>query len=94
MIASLVVTLDCAVAGFSGVANQIAQIPGVQLCEGESFSHRIPILIDSADPDSLEETTRRLQSIVGVAFVDVVFVHFEVESDSTTATHAGKQDRS
>ena len=90
MIASLVVTLDCAVAGFSGVVNQIAQMPGVQLCEGESFSHRIPILIDSSDPDSLEETTRRLQSIVGVAFVDVAFVHFEDEPCINVVAPIGK----
>ena len=79
-----------AVAGVSGIAKQIAQIPGVQLCEGESFSHRIPILIDSADPDSLEETTRRLQSIVGVAFVDVVFVHFEDEPCDNVVAPIGK----
>jgi hypothetical protein len=76
MIASLVVTLDCAVAGFSGVVNQIAQMPGVQLCEGESFSHRIPILIDSSDPDSLEETTRRLQSIRWVSRLWMLFCSF------------------
>ena len=47
-------------------------------------------MIDSPDPDSLEEITRRLQQIPGVAFVDVVFVHFEDESDSVPVTPSGK----
>jgi len=90
MIASLVVTLDCSAVSFSGIANQIAQLPGVQLCEGQSFSHRMPILIDSPDLDSLEETTRRLQSVAGVAFVDVVFVHFEDEPCTIAVAPNGK----
>ena len=90
MIASLVVTLDSDIADLPETVSQISRIPGVELNDAKAFTHRLPVMIDSPDPDSLEEVTRRLQQIPGVAFVDVVFVHFEDESDRIPATQSGK----
>lgn len=90
MIASLIAALDTGVADLSEIVSQISRIPGVGLNDATAFSHRLPVMIDSPDPDSLEEITRLLQQIPGVAFVDVVFVHFEDESDSDPATPSGK----
>ncbi len=90
MIASLIVTLDRDIANLSEIVSQISRVPGVELNDATAFSLRLPVMIDSPGPDSLEEITRRLQQIPGVAFVDVVFVHFEDESDSAPATTSGK----
>ncbi len=90
MIASLIATLDESVADLSKTVSLISRVPGVELADTTAVSHRLPVMIDSPDPDSLEEVTRRLQQILGVAFVDVVFVHFEDESDSDPATPSGK----
>ena len=90
MIASLIATLDKDIANLSDTVSQISRIPGVELGDAKAFTHRLPVMIDSPDPDSLEEITRRLQQIPGVAFVDVVFVHFEDESDSDPVTPSGK----
>ena len=90
MIASLVATLDKDIADLSEIVSRISCIPGVELSDAKAVTHRFPVMIDSPDPDSLEEITRRLQQIPGVAFVDVVFVHFEDESDSAPATTSGK----
>ena len=90
MIASLIAALDTGVADLSEIVSQISRIPGVELNDATAFSHRLPVMLDSPDPDSLEEITRLLQQIPGVAFVDVVFVHFEDESDSDPATPSGK----
>lgn len=90
MIASLVATLDKDIAELSEIVSRISRIPGVELSDAKAVTHRFPVMIDSRDPNSLEEITRRLQQIPGVAFVDVVFVHFEGESDSTPVTPSGK----
>ena len=90
MIASLVATLDKDIADLSEIVSRISCIPGVELSDAKAVIHRFPVMIDSPDPDSLEEITRRLQQIPGVAFVDVVFVHFEDESDIAPATPSGK----
>lgn len=80
MIASLVATLDKNVCNLQDTIEEISRIPDVELCDSGIASHRLPVMIDSRDPNALEETTRRLQQCRGVVFVDVVFVHFEGES--------------
>ncbi len=90
MIASLVATLDKDIAELSEIVSRISCIPGVEIGDTKAVTHRLPVMIDSPDADSLEEITRRLQQIPGVAFVDVVFVHFEDESDSAPVTPSGK----
>jgi nitrate reductase NapAB chaperone NapD len=90
MIASLVATLDRHAADVAKTVSEISRIPGVELSDMTDLAHRLPVMIDSPDPDSLEDITRRLQQIPGVAFVDVVFVHFEDESDRIPETQSGK----
>ena len=85
MIASVVVTLE-ELAGPAGkVVDEICQLPGVEIGTFGSDSRRVPITIDSPVLNALEDTTRRLQQCHSVAFVDVVFVHFEHESEQIPA---------
>ena len=94
MIASVVATLD----GFDGyvqhIVDEFRNEPGIEIGVVGKGARRVPITIDSPVPDALEETTKRLQECRGVAFVDVVFVHFEDEPASPAATHSGKMNHS
>lgn len=85
MIASVVVTLADLADDRQAAIDAIARIECVELGDVSRFAIRVPVLIDCPNPNALEETTRRLQECRGVAFVDVVFVHFENESPSTAA---------
>ncbi len=76
MIASLIVTLD-RTQEIKDIIDEISKLPGVEIGAVRDASHRLPITIDSSEPDALEVTTRRVQECRGVAFVDVVFVHLE-----------------
>lgn len=84
MIAGVVATLDCNTGSLRRVIDEIAELPAVEVGEVGVDSPRIPITIESADSHSLEDITRRIQGFRGVAFVDVVFVHFEGEMESAT----------
>jgi nitrate reductase NapAB chaperone NapD len=90
MIASVVVTLDNHAETFQETIDEISRIPCLSLGLTEAVAHRLPVMIDSPDADALEEITHRLQQCRGVAFVDVVFVHFENESHRTTVADSGK----
>ena len=81
MIASLVVTFAEEVDSGSDIIKKISTFPGVEFGESHHNWRRVPITIDSPDPNTLEETTQRLQQVPGVVFVDVVFVHFESETN-------------
>lgn len=94
MIASVVATLEEVVGNFQCIVDEIVDVPGVEIGEASNDGRRVPITIDSRAPDALEETTNRLQECRGVAFVDVVFVHFEDEPESTAAKHSGKINHS
>jgi nitrate reductase NapAB chaperone NapD len=85
MIASVVATLNVDNRGMQRVTDEISMLRNVEIGEIAINSLRIPIAIDSPDPESLEITTRQLQAISDVAFVDVVFVHFEEESEKAVA---------
>lgn len=94
MIASVVVTFENHADTIQQAIDEISRIPCLSLGHAEAVSYRLPVLIDSPDPDALEEITRRLQQCRGVAFVDVVFVHFESESHRTTVADSGKPTHS
>ena len=94
MIASVVATLEEAGSDVQHILDEIVDVPGVEIGVASNDGRRVPITIDSLAADALEETTKRLQECRGVAFVDVVFVHFEDESESTAATHSGKINHS
>ena len=85
MIASVVATLDECGNNVQGIIDEVARMPGVEIGEVGAGTNRIPITIDSPDSHTLESTTRHLQECHGVAFVDVVFVHFEDESECASA---------
>jgi len=90
MIASVVITLDNHAETFQETIDEISRLPCLRLGRTEAVAYRLPAMIDSPDPDALEEITRHLQQCRGVAFVDVVFVHFENESHRTTVADFGK----
>lgn len=85
MIASVVVTLDNDAQSSHETIDEISLIACIELGSTEAGAYRLPVMIDSPDPNALEEITRQLQQCRGVAFVDVVFVHFENELHPTTA---------
>lgn len=82
MIASVVATLEELAGPVPDVIDEISKLPGVEIGAFDSDSRRVPITIDSPAPNALENTTRRLQECRGVAFVDVVFVHFDDTDDA------------
>ncbi len=96
MIASLIVTLNNVTDLETDILHNVAAIPGVEIGDVQHTTRRVPITIDALNPKALEETTQRLQQCPGVAFVDVVFVHFEddaeVNFDSSDATHLKNTD--
>jgi len=90
MIASVVVTLDKNTSNYRETLHQISLIPCVSIDRPAEFQVRVPVMIDSTGPYVLEEITRCLQSIPGVVFVDVVFVHFEDDPEGPSETPFGK----
>lgn len=94
MIASVVATLEGSDDDLHRIIAEVSKMPNVEIGDAGANSRRLPITIDSPNPNALEETTRLLQECRGVAFVDVVFVHFEDELERTKVTHSGKSNRS
>lgn len=95
MIASVVATLEVDDISPQRITEKIAGLPNVEVGDFVATSRRLPIAIDSPNPNALEETTRSLQEIPGIAFVDVVYVHFEddvgIEGDLAGVTSANTQ---
>jgi hypothetical protein len=90
MIASVVVTLDKVAANLPDTLAEISCVGCVEVGDIRDDGYRVPMMIDSPDPNALEDITRRLQACRGVAFVDVVFVYFEDEPQLSAATESGK----
>ncbi|MBL9082681.1 MAG: chaperone NapD [Planctomycetales bacterium] len=78
MIAGVVATLNATDRSVGQVLKEIAGLPHVEVGE-VADPRRIPLTVEAPLPRSLEETTNAIQRCDGVAFVDVVFVHFEGE---------------
>jgi len=76
MIASVVVVLEPGHAR-AEVLEAFAEMQNIEVGEAMPNPWRVPIVIDSPTPGDLEDTTTRLRQCPGVAFVDVVFVHYE-----------------
>ena len=85
MIASVVATLEDSGGHRPDIVTCIKNLPGVETGDPGDDLRRIPITIDSSAPNALEDITRQIQQCPGVAFVDVVFVHFEEASVSPSA---------
>ena len=76
MISSVIAKLNRQSPSLSQTIHQIAQRSGLEI--GELVDHRLlPLTIDLPGNVETENTTRWLQSLPDVEFVDVVFVHFE-----------------
>ncbi|NQV23663.1 MAG: hypothetical protein HQ518_04770 [Rhodopirellula sp.] len=93
MIASVVATLGETSGNVQHIVDEFVDVPGVEIGDVDNAARRVPITIDSSAPNALEEITRRLQECRGVAFVDVVFVHFEDESESEPAANSQEMDK-
>ena len=94
MIASVVATLAEVGDAFQEIVDEFSEVPGVEIGDVGNDARRVPITIDSPAPNALEEVTRRLQECRGVAFVDVVFVHFEDEPERQAAANSKEMDKS
>lgn len=88
MIASLVATLTHEANGSKSVIEELASHPEIETGEFDGTSRRIPLTIDSASPNGLETITRWLQDRPGIAFVDVIFVHFEATTPKKTSSES------
>lgn len=91
MIASVVVTLEPDSRPVQEVLDEMALLPEVEVGDSTSHPRRVPLTIDSSDPDGLEIVTRRLEECPGVMFVDVVFVHFDDQVGNQHETQPGRQ---
>ncbi len=85
MIASVVATLEGPPNATARLLSSLRALPGVETGPFDETTRRLPITIESPTPMALEETTRHLRECRGVAFVDVVFVHFETEPEHPEA---------
>lgn len=94
MIASVVATLEDVGGSLQDILTEMASVPGAEVGDVLPSSRRVPVTIDSSAPDALEAATSQLQQCRGVAFVDVVFVHFEDESERVAASYRGKMNYS
>lgn len=76
MISGVVATLNCEAADCRPLVAQISQHSCLEV--GELVDNRkLPVTIESTGRKETEELTRWLMSIPGVAFVDVIYVHFD-----------------
>jgi len=76
MIASVVATLETECSK-KELLQAIATLPIIEIGDAEANPHRVPLVIDTTSASDLETATEQLRQCPGVAFVDVVFVHFE-----------------
>ena len=81
MIASVVVTLSDDAERLQSTLSEIASRQELELGEIKGTERRISLTIDSAGPSAGEDVTIWLRSLVGIEFVDVVFVHFETTDE-------------
>ena len=78
MISSLVAKLDADVRDPLETAAEIASHKGVEIADLID-GRKLPLTIDVDSRGEMDVTTRWIQGVAGVAFVDVVFVHFDFE---------------
>lgn len=84
MIASVVVTMNEPAGRMQATLDTIAARSQIELGEFADASCKLPLLIEGGDRSGVEETTRWLQELPAVRFVDVVFVYLEA-SDASPA---------
>lgn len=77
MIASVVATLTDDAEQLQATLAALSSRSEFELGEFAGHARRIPLTIDAQQRSNIEELTKWIESRAGVAFVDVVFVHFE-----------------
>lgn len=77
MIASAVATLTKNAGQMKCLLTQLVSRPEIEIGAFSESCRRIPLTIDSPNRQAVEQTTNWLQGHDAIAFVDVVFVHFE-----------------
>lgn len=83
MISSVIAKLDCGPVNAEQTLKAIASHPRLEM--GELIDGRmLPVTIEAEGNQETEEITRWMLSLEKIAFVDVVFVHFE-DNDTTTS---------
>ena len=81
MISSVIARLGSNSTNVESLINEITSRGGLEV--GELIDGRLlPITIDASNGQDMEATTRWLQELNGIDFVDVVFVHFEEEDSA------------
>lgn len=76
MISSVIVKLTSNRCDVEQTIKEIAAHPGIEA--GNLIDSRLlPITIDAASKEEMEQTTRWLENLENTDFVDVVFIHFE-----------------
>ena len=90
MIASVVATLSPDAPPLPAIIEELNSISGVTVGDPAPDSRRLPITIDSSAPRALQKITDQLQTSEGIAFVDVVFVHFEDDLEQTNTSKYGE----
>ena len=78
MISGLVIHLSNLESLCSESLAQMRKRPGVML--GDRVGLRLPIVVESTESHSAEDTTEWVKSLPGVLHADVTFVHFEDKS--------------
>ena len=81
MIAGVVATLIDDARRLGPTLRECAARRELQLGEFRATDRRIPLTIDSPRRSDVEQLTDWIRSRPGVAFVDVVYVHFEESDD-------------
>ncbi len=77
MIASVVATLTDDARQLQATLAELSARPEFELGEFATNARRIPLTIDAPPRSKIEDLTKWIGSRAGVAFVDVVFVHFD-----------------
>lgn len=66
---------------------RLTSFPGLEL--GACSEHRsLPVVLEADDHFSLLDATRRIQNLDDVSHVDVVYVHWESDSDAADETES------
>ena len=81
MIASVVATLDSDASLRPDLPEKLAARPELEVGDWSPTSSRIPIIIDVQNRNQMEDSTSWLRTQPGILMVDVVYVHFEEETN-------------
>jgi hypothetical protein len=93
MIAGVVATLTDDAVRLKTTLDEFVSRPGLEVGTFQATDRRISLTIDSPKRSGVEDLTDWIRSRPGVAFVDVVCVHFEETDDAADLTPGGDFNR-